>query len=144
MMGPPRRSRSWSLRCSQSAGATAPRSCRACFFFQAEDGIRDTSVTGVQTCALPIYDDWPAWPASQRGKKWEKDPNNGYREFWKILPSHSTMTHLMWDDYQNDLDAPVRWRSKIELAGMTRQGDVNALVPLAKSWEAPAPAGLDG
>src|SRR5437764_3601662 len=25
------------------------------FFFQAEDGIRDTSVTGVQTCALPIF-----------------------------------------------------------------------------------------
>src|SRR5438093_3405724 len=24
------------------------------FFFQAEDGIRDWSVTGVQTCALPI------------------------------------------------------------------------------------------
>src|SRR5690625_1278196 len=27
------------------------------FFFQAEDGIRDGHVTGVQTCALPIYDD---------------------------------------------------------------------------------------
>src|SRR5437762_14060706 len=27
-----------------------------CFFFQAEDGIRDTSVTGVQTCALPILE----------------------------------------------------------------------------------------
>src|SRR5207244_8054611 len=26
-----------------------------CFFFQAEDGIRDDLVTGVQTCALPIY-----------------------------------------------------------------------------------------
>src|SRR5258706_1886377 len=26
----------------------------AVFFFQAEDGIRDWSVTGVQTCALPI------------------------------------------------------------------------------------------
>src|SRR5207248_6776452 len=25
------------------------------FFFQAEDGIRDRTVTGVQTCALPIY-----------------------------------------------------------------------------------------
>ena len=25
-----------------------------CFFFQAEDGIRDRLVTGVQTCALPI------------------------------------------------------------------------------------------
>src|SRR5256885_7980339 len=28
------------------------------FFFQAEDGIRDYKVTGVQTCALPIS---PAW-----------------------------------------------------------------------------------
>src|SRR3712207_7036230 len=27
----------------------------ALFFFQAEDGIRDIGVTGVQTCALPIY-----------------------------------------------------------------------------------------
>src|SRR5260370_15020260 len=27
---------------------------RLSFFFQAEDGIRDSSVTGVQTCALPI------------------------------------------------------------------------------------------
>ena len=26
------------------------------FFFQAEDGIRDRLVTGVQTCALPIFD----------------------------------------------------------------------------------------
>src|SRR3712207_7177203 len=26
------------------------------FFFQAEDGIRDIGVTGVQTCALPISD----------------------------------------------------------------------------------------
>src|SRR5699024_11946961 len=28
------------------------------FFFQAEDGIRDRNVTGVQTCALPIYMRW--------------------------------------------------------------------------------------
>src|SRR5256886_4405389 len=28
-----------------------------CFFFQAEDGIRDLTVTGVQTCALPISPD---------------------------------------------------------------------------------------
>src|SRR5260370_22798004 len=34
------------------------------FFFQAEDGIRDSSVTGVQTCALPIFQDVPTrWPA---------------------------------------------------------------------------------
>src|SRR2546430_12443606 len=30
------------------------RSRRLFFFFQAEDGIRDLTVTGVQTCALPI------------------------------------------------------------------------------------------
>src|SRR5258708_14804722 len=30
------------------------------FFFQAEDGIRDDLVTGVQTCALPI---WPRFQA---------------------------------------------------------------------------------
>src|SRR5688572_32791963 len=31
--------------------------CVVCFFFffQAEDGIRDLTVTGVQTCALPIW-----------------------------------------------------------------------------------------
>src|SRR5699024_12120210 len=28
------------------------------FFFQAEDGIRDRNVTGVQTCALPISQDF--------------------------------------------------------------------------------------
>src|SRR2546430_3555343 len=38
------RPRGWSRRA---------RACRF-FFFQAEDGIRDLTVTGVQTCALPI------------------------------------------------------------------------------------------
>src|SRR2546430_10450753 len=36
-----------SLRSSEHA--------RLFFFFQAEDGIRDLTVTGVQTCALPIF-----------------------------------------------------------------------------------------
>src|SRR5690606_39441541 len=38
--------------------ATWYRACHVCFlffFFQAEDGIRDFHVTGVQTCALPIF-----------------------------------------------------------------------------------------
>src|SRR5476649_2069583 len=35
------------------AGIRHPRS--SLFFFQAEDGIRDRCVTGVQTCALPIF-----------------------------------------------------------------------------------------
>src|SRR2546430_6352712 len=41
------------------------------FFFQAEDGIRDLTVTGVQTCALPILIDPPERAADQlwRGRK---------------------------------------------------------------------------
>src|SRR5437762_4613256 len=39
------------------AGSTLHASMSgSCFFFQAEDGIRVTSVTGVQTCALPIFE----------------------------------------------------------------------------------------
>src|SRR5438876_11904273 len=35
-----------------------------CFFFQAEDGIRDGRVTGVQTCALPIFS-YPGEPEAR-------------------------------------------------------------------------------
>src|SRR2546429_4956197 len=37
------------------------------FFFQAEDGIRDVAVTGVQTCALPILDREAQEPLVDRG-----------------------------------------------------------------------------
>src|SRR5262249_57037349 len=40
------------------------RCVRVFFFFQAEDGIRDWSVTGVQTCALPILDRFVAGVAA--------------------------------------------------------------------------------
>src|SRR6266550_4989769 len=38
----------------------------ALFFFQAEDGIRDVAVTGVQTCALPIWSAWRRRPSPGR------------------------------------------------------------------------------
>src|SRR5215204_4088317 len=46
------------------------------FFFQAEDGIRDHCVTGVQTCALPIWwfssdfrwESWLSWSVTGRGQ----------------------------------------------------------------------------
>src|SRR5437762_3439014 len=40
------------------------------FFFQAEDGIRDTSVTGVQTCALPISPAHVPHPAEYPPPAW--------------------------------------------------------------------------
>src|SRR6266498_5146872 len=38
------------------------------FFFQAEDGIRDADVTGVQTCALPILDEGARLVGHLRGR----------------------------------------------------------------------------
>src|SRR5688572_29179859 len=55
-----------------------------CFFFQAEDGIRDLTVTGVQTCALPISSTVPTSTRSgrarssgaiaTRGRPWPRSP----------------------------------------------------------------------
>src|SRR2546430_4061060 len=41
--------------CPPARGGHAYAGVRCFFFFQAEDGIRDLTVTGVQTCALPIF-----------------------------------------------------------------------------------------
>src|ERR1039457_3141893 len=49
------RKRGRNHRSSAKASSVLPARARSCFFFQAEDGIRDYTVTGVQTCALPIY-----------------------------------------------------------------------------------------
>src|SRR2546429_3949842 len=42
------------IRCVVARGVLGGLGLVLCFFFQAEDGIRDVAVTGVQTCALPI------------------------------------------------------------------------------------------
>src|SRR6266542_5935139 len=57
---------------------------RRFFFFQAEDGIRAATVTGVQTCALPIWCrsprgrpprlPWPHRAASRPGRRSEYEP----------------------------------------------------------------------
>src|SRR5438445_12439637 len=64
------------------------------FFFQAEDGIRDIGVTGVQTCALPIYS-----PKSRRtlSMDWrghgESEPARG--DFGES-PSSSEAEPVLW------------------------------------------------
>src|SRR5205809_2743165 len=42
------------------------------FFFQAEDGIRDVAVTGVQTCALPIFARRAGLRGSARNVAWRR------------------------------------------------------------------------
>src|SRR2546430_4483827 len=50
------------------------RVCFFFFFFQAEDGIRDLTVTGVQTCALPILGDARCPSCGGRGVRRAVDP----------------------------------------------------------------------
>src|SRR5687768_18021686 len=44
------------------------------FFFQAEDGIRDVAVTGVQTCALPICPEPPSVITAPVVRSWPPHP----------------------------------------------------------------------
>src|SRR2546426_716652 len=68
----------------------------ACFFFQAEDGIRDYKVTGVQTCALPIsFDSTPAiegfpWPKNGVGRT----PTVAWGELNGLFRKTTPLAHL--------------------------------------------------
>src|SRR5258708_27122111 len=48
-------------QCQVQRSGAGSATCIVVFFFQAEDGIRDDLVTGVQTCALPISTGLSAW-----------------------------------------------------------------------------------
>src|SRR5437763_16873554 len=100
------------------------------FIFQAEDGIRDTSVTGVQTCALPIYQ-------KRRGK--------GAMEFCKedflhtILPAFASVLVCValiraQPDLGTSLAIPLLARTLVFLARLSWQwrapGSSVALPPL--------------
>src|SRR5690625_7277646 len=57
---------SWTVR---ELGSVVPL---VLFFFQAEDGIRDGHVTGVQTCALPIFSAETAETTNTSVKTWSR------------------------------------------------------------------------
>src|SRR5207247_8212499 len=77
------------------------------FFFQAEDGIRDPLVTGVQTCALPIFRNWlaivvlpvPGLPSRRNNLPFAKpparissSPATPVAQFLIQAPSSATLT----------------------------------------------------
>src|SRR5690606_40341671 len=59
------------------------------FFFQAEDGIRDFHVTGVQTCALPIL--ILVWLIASRGLRAGLVTANPLGHFWRGLMGTAAM-----------------------------------------------------
>src|SRR5258707_10561204 len=61
-----------------------------CFYFQAEDGIRDIGVTGVQTCALPIsLQLWLASTAEHRPSARRRTVSPGFA--FLSLASHTRL-----------------------------------------------------
>src|SRR5690606_40173055 len=74
------------------------------FFFQAEDGIRDFHVTGVQTCALPISGLWQAKPEWTRAQLMERllksgsQANDPDTELGYGVPNFTSA--YFWDDLE--------------------------------------------
>src|SRR5437762_10163500 len=61
------------------------------FFFQAEDGIRDTSVTGVQTCALPICSGGLRPPVFRRSESTATTNDSHYNLQTSVYVSSASM-----------------------------------------------------
>src|SRR2546421_3449268 len=60
------------------------------FFFQAEDGIRDLIVTGVQTCALPIYS------SPSRRRHTRSDRTGVDRKSTRLNSSHDQISYAVF------------------------------------------------
>src|SRR5256885_5328205 len=68
------------------------------FFFQAEDGIRDYKVTGVQTCALPILDALAIAIGTSHGAyKFTRKPTGDILSIQRVKEIHARLpnTHLV-------------------------------------------------
>src|SRR5690349_22149651 len=77
--------------------------CCFFFFFQAEDGIRDLYVTGVQTCALPISGRYTVYPSLDGGDTFNSLgctlPDSGW---CRPASDHRTGVHLLYAVCGND------------------------------------------
>src|SRR2546429_6682799 len=74
------------------------------FFFQAEDGIRDVAVTGVQTCALPIYRQHHPEPG--RYTWWDYRAGNFHKNFGmridRLLVSAPLAGRAVWAEIDRE------------------------------------------
>src|SRR5205823_8730684 len=89
------------------------------FFFQAEDGIRDKLVTGVQTCALPIYSfaspllDAVFGDANEFELSWERF-GNAYRELATHVYVGRALTTIVARSEERRVGKECRWRGWTE------------------------------
>src|SRR5437879_7252367 len=79
------------------------------FFFQAEDGIRDTSVTGVQTCALPICE-LQSTPALHRVKRVDAEIDQHLQDFrWVNLELEVFVGDVRSEERRVGKECRSRW-----------------------------------
>src|SRR5690606_40073437 len=75
------------------------------FFFQAEDGIRDFHVTGVQTCALPISG--ARARSTEQGSQPEADGRAEWSVVWQAPASlELPIVFELWANAGNDDQSP--------------------------------------
>src|SRR5688572_33329704 len=85
------------------------------FFFQAEDGIRDLTVTGVQTCALPI------WIGTAEAGVSVYDPQkSGFRVFNRYT-SIPLSGNAVWGIFQDKNELWVGTNSEIGRASCRKE-----------------------
>src|SRR5690606_38944682 len=103
-----------------------------CFFFQAEDGIRDFHVTGVQTCALPIL---PSAPLPRRRARTVELPRAA-----SAAPSDAV--HTLDADDPRPLPRPLRIRDEdiraVGVTGVDGERIVQAVADPEDAWTADA------
>src|SRR5690606_39828690 len=95
------------------------------FFFQAEDGIRDFHVTGVQTCALPIsWMDGPCFASFSRERRIERDTRTGMEKAFGRAWIPAGARHMVrdgprfvcWDWRSEERRVGKEWRARCEAA----------------------------
>src|SRR6266436_8225474 len=91
------------------------------FFFQAEDGIRDVAVTGVQTCALPIW-----WRRLDRGDDGSDEGLADSVVQREIFFPSSPPWHGRTEQAR---DALLLWREGLLPRGQSALGDLSRGVP---------------
>src|SRR2546430_9263138 len=97
------------------------------FFFQAEDGIRDLTVTGVQTCALPISGSLPGVTVTgSRGLADAAAASAASAMMVDTSPANSARlieTHLLVADRDVIIAPPVIALGRSALAALRASGD---------------------
>src|SRR5699024_11506838 len=99
------------------------------FFFQAEDGIRDRNVTGVQTCALPIYVEIDG-VAYQPGLIKARAIYSEMKRTGTFETSNAKVQRLyenqLWGQKSNYVELPTDCPQRDERQGYTGDGQVAA------------------